>query len=172
MTQRGAYFSNFIEGTEFDLPDALAVVYEGKSLPGRDDDSHDLLGTYQVVNDRTEMSMVAATPEDFVQLMRSRHATILAGRPALRPGEFKEAANRAGESLFVLPAYVPGTLRAGFERLAELDTAFERAVYMMFLGSEDPAALSRVAEQIPPATSSAFIITRAMRPLPSLNGCT
>lgn len=131
-----AYFSNFIEGTEFDLPDALAVVYEGKSLPGRDDDSHDLLGTYQVVNDRTEMSMVAATPEDFVQLMRSRHATILAGRPALRPGEFKEAANRAGESLFVLPAYVPGTLRAGFERLAELDTAFERAVYMMFLGSE------------------------------------
>jgi hypothetical protein len=131
-----AYFSNFIDGTEFDLPDALAVVYEGTNLPGRDDDSHDLLGTYRVVNDLAEMSTVAATPEDFVQLMRSRHATILAGRPALRPGEFKEAANRAGESLFVLPAYVPGTLRAGFERLAELDTTFERAAYVMFLVSE------------------------------------
>lgn len=31
---------------------------------------------------------------------------------------------------------VAGTLRAGWERLAELDTAFERAVYVMFLVSE------------------------------------
>ena len=30
-----AYFSNFIEGTEFELDEAVAVVYEGKQVPGR-----------------------------------------------------------------------------------------------------------------------------------------
>jgi hypothetical protein len=63
-------------------------------------------------------------------------ATIMGGRPDKRPGLFKEAANRAGDSLFVLPGLVAGTLRAGWEGLAGLDTSFERAVYMMFLVSE------------------------------------
>jgi hypothetical protein len=131
-----AYFSNFIEGTEFELDEAVAIVYEGMQIPGRADDSHDLLGTYQVVADLAEMTTLASTPEEFLQLLRSRHATIMGGRPDKRPGIFKEAANRAGNSLFVLPELVPGTLRAGWDGLAALDTAFERAVYMMFLVSE------------------------------------
>ena len=131
-----AYFSNFIEGTEFNLEDAVAIVYQGRQIPGRADDSHDLLGTYRVVADLTEMTTHAADAEEFLQLLRSRHATILGGRPEKRPGFFKEAANRAGNSLFVLPELVPGTLRAGWEGLSALDTAFERAVYMMFLVSE------------------------------------
>jgi len=131
-----AYFSNFIEGTEFELDEAVAVVYDGKQVPGRADDSHDLVGTYKVVASLAEMTTLAATPEEFLDLLRSRHATIMGGRPGKRPGLFKEAANRAGDSLFVLPGLVAGTLRAGWEGLAGLDTAFERAVYMMFLVSE------------------------------------
>jgi hypothetical protein len=127
-----AYFSNFIEGTEFELDEAVAVVYDGKQVPGRADDSHDLLGTYEIVADLAEMTTLAAAPSSFLDLLRSRHATIMGGRPDKRPGLFKEAANRAGSSLFVLP----GTLRAGWEGLAGLDTAFERAVYMMFVVSE------------------------------------
>ncbi|HEX6450231.1 MAG TPA: Fic family protein [Trebonia sp.] len=131
-----AYFSNFIEGTEFELGDAVAIVYGGRQIPGRAEDSHDLLGTYKVVADPAEMTTLAAAPDEFLQLLRSRHATIMGGRPNKRPGLFKETANRAGDSLFVLPGLVAGTLRAGWEELASLDTAFERAVYMMFLVSE------------------------------------
>lgn len=131
-----AYFSNFIEGTEFELDEAVAVVYDDKQIPGRADDRHDLVGTYTIVDDIDEMTTLAATPEEFLQLLRSRHATILGGRPDKRPGIFKEAANRAGDSLFVLPGLVAGTLRAGWEELAKLDTSFERAIYMMFLVSE------------------------------------
>jgi Fic/DOC family len=131
-----AYFSNFIEGTEFELDEAVAVVYGGKQVPGRADDSHDLLGTYKVVADLAEMTALAAAPGEFLDLLRSRHATIMGGRPDKQPGLFKDAANRAGSSLFVLPGLVAGTLRAGWEGLAGLDTAFERAVYMMFLVSE------------------------------------
>ena len=80
-----AYFSNFIEGTEFELDEAVAVVYDGKQIPGRTDDSHDLLGTYKVVADLAGMTVLASTPEEFLQLLRSRHATIMgAGRQAAR----------------------------------------------------------------------------------------
>jgi hypothetical protein len=71
------YFSNFIEGTEFELDEAIAVVYEGKKTPGRGDDSHDLIGTYRVVSDLDEMTTLAATADEFLQLLRVRHATIL-----------------------------------------------------------------------------------------------
>lgn len=131
-----AYFSNFIEGTEFELDEAVAVVYDGKQIPGRGDDGHDLLGTHTVVSDLDDMSTLAATPDEFLELLRARHATILGGRPDKRPGFFKDAANRAGDSVFVLPGLVAGTLRAGWERIRELDTAFERAVYVMFVVSE------------------------------------
>ena len=131
-----AYFSNFIEGTEFELDEAVAVVYEGKQVPGRADDTHDLVGTYMAVADLAGMTTLAAAPQEFLDLLRSGHAAIMGGRPDKRPGVFKEAANRAGDSLFVLPGLAAGTLRAGWEGLAALDTAFERAVYMMFLVSE------------------------------------
>ena len=36
----------------------------------------------------------------------------------------------------MLPGLVAGTLTAGWRRLSDLDTAFERAVYMMFLVTE------------------------------------
>jgi hypothetical protein len=39
-------------------------------------------------------------------------------------------------TLFVEPALVEGTLREGWRRLTELDTAWERTVYTMFLVSE------------------------------------
>jgi hypothetical protein len=131
-----AYFSNFIEGTEFVLDEAIAVVYDGRQIPGRGDDSHDLLGTYKVVSDLDNMSTLALTPDEFLELLRSRHATIMGGRPDKRPGVFKEAVNRAGDSVFVLPGLVAGTLRTGWDLVGELDTAFERAVYVMFLVAE------------------------------------
>jgi fido (protein-threonine AMPylation protein) len=89
-----------------------------------------------VVYDLADMQTLARDADEFVQLLRARHATILAGRPDKNPGTFKELANRAGDTAFVLPGLVDGTLRAGWSRLAELDSPFERAVYMMFLVAE------------------------------------
>jgi hypothetical protein len=131
-----AYFSNFIEGTEFELDEAIAIVYQDRDIPGRADDSHDLRGTYRIVSDLAELTTTATTADEFVQLVRARHAIIMAGRPGLAPGRFKQTLNRAGDTYFVAPELVQGTLRAGWSRLGELDTAFERAVYVMFVVSE------------------------------------
>ncbi len=127
-----AYFSNFIEGTTFTIDEARSIVFDGTLVTDRAADSHDILGTYAIVADPREMGRTAESPDEFIDVLRSRHASLMRGRPAIA-GEFKTLPNQAGMTLFVDPALVDGTLREGWRRLAELDTAWERAVYTMFL---------------------------------------
>lgn len=131
-----AYFSNYIEGTEFELAEAARVIYEGSVPSGRPADAHDLVGTYQLVSDPGEMMSLASSADQLLDVLRYRHSVVLGGRPDKHPGQFKTRTNRAGDTDFVAPQLVEGTLRAGFDRLSVLDTGWERAVYMMFLISE------------------------------------
>ncbi|MCL2780050.1 MAG: Fic family protein [Actinomycetia bacterium] len=131
-----SYFSNYIEGTEFEISEAIALVYEGQPPGRRTQDAHDLIGTWRVVSDHNDLARRPRTPTEYVDTLRRRHAEVMAGRPDKNPGVFKEKANQAGNTTFVLPGLVEGTLRAAFDRIAELDTAWERAVYAMFAVSE------------------------------------
>jgi hypothetical protein len=131
-----AYFSNFIEGTEFLLSEAEEIVFGGVIPANRPEDAHDILGTYDVVSDAT---MRTATPHDFdsfEDILRSAHARMLAGRPGVGPGEYKSRPNRAGETEFVPPMLVRGTLELGLERYLALPPGFQRAAFAMFLVSE------------------------------------
>jgi Fic family protein len=49
---------------------------------------------------------------------------------------FKLLKNQAGSTIFVNPENVLGTLKQGFDLYRKIDTAFGRAVFMMFLISE------------------------------------
>ena len=131
-----AYFSNFIEGTEFEVDEAAAIVFEGRLPKDRPEDAHDVLGTFRVVSDRAEMARTPKTFEDLVALLRARHARVMEGRPEKSPGTFKTAQNRAGDTLFVAPELVLGTLSRGLELHRALPEAFQRAVFMMFLVAE------------------------------------
>ena len=104
-----AYFSNFVEGTEFLVDEAVRIVFEGEIPQHRPADAHDVVGTWQIVSDLQEMSR---TPRDFAGLahiLRERHREIMAGRPEMRPGGFKVTPNRAGQTLFVAPDLIRGT---------------------------------------------------------------
>lgn len=131
-----AYFSNYIEGTEFLVEEAADIVFRGKLVPQRPADAHDILGTYHIVSNSEEMNRVPASAEALIALLKSRHATLLAGRPEKQPGRFKEEINRAGETVFVAPDLVAGTLIKGFEPYRALDDPLARAMYMMFLIAE------------------------------------
>jgi hypothetical protein len=131
-----AYFSNFIEGTEFEVDEAAEIVFEGRIPQDRPEDAHDVLGTFRVVADRAEMSRVPTTFEQLIEMLRGRHARVMEGRPDKSPGTFKATQNRAGDTLFVAPELVLGTLARGFELLRSLPDPFQRAVFMMFLVSE------------------------------------
>lgn len=131
-----AYFSNYIEGTEFTLDEAAEIVFENRVPAERPADAHDILGTYQLAADEEEMHRVPAGPESLLKLLRDRHARILAGRPEERPGEWKLRANQAGGTVFVAPELVEATLVAGFRAGEAILDPFARAAYMMFLVAE------------------------------------
>lgn len=131
-----AYFSNFIEGTEFEVAEAADIVFRSVIPRDRPADAHDILGTWRIVSNPVEMRRTPRTSEDLFALLKARHATLMEGRPDKSPGLFKEAANRAGQTLFVAPDDVEGTLARGFELLASLEEPLARAIFMMFLVSE------------------------------------
>jgi hypothetical protein len=135
-----AYFSNYIEGTEFSMNEAIEIVFENRIPERRPQDAHDVLGTFRILSDSTEMGRSAVAfsndIEGFLAMIKNRHAAIMHARPEMRPGEFKLEANRAGNTTFVDPTLVCGTLEKGLEFFRSLDTAFGRAAFMMFLIAE------------------------------------
>lgn len=131
-----SYFSNYIEGTEFTLEEAKEIITTGMPMPARDEDSHDVLGTYEIVSNRTEMLLRPKTADDLLRLLRERHAVLLRARTSKKPGEFKDRNNRAGSTEFVDWQLVPGTLKKGFEWYTLLQHPFAKAAYMMFMISE------------------------------------
>lgn len=131
-----AYFSNFIEGTRFDVGEALRIVESGVALPARDEDSHDVLGTYQIVGNKQEMSTVPQNPEQLIEILQYRHAVMLSARPDKKPGQFKDRNNRAGDTEFVDRTLVRGTLIQGFELYRGLSHPFAKAAFIMFMVSE------------------------------------
>ena len=131
-----SYFSNFIEGTEFEIEEAKEIAFEGKIPLNRPEDAHDILGTYHLVSSKNEMFKVAKNFEEFIHLLKRRHAAIMEGRPANIPGEFKTQINRAGSTVFVQPELVIGTLKCGFELYQSLELPFSRAIFIKFIISE------------------------------------
>ncbi|WP_290790910.1 Fic family protein [Flavihumibacter sp. UBA7668] len=131
-----SYFSNYIEGTEFTVNEARQIITTSTPLPSRDEDSHDVLGTYQIVSNRKAMSIVPATPDDLLRLLKERHAILLHARKTKNPGEFKDKNNRAGSTEFVDKELVPGTLKKGFDWYSLIQHPFAKAAYMMFMISE------------------------------------
>ena len=131
-----AYLSNFIEGTEFSIDEAVSIVYDHQVPAGRPADAHDVTGTYALITDPDEARAVPATGPELVAQLEQRHARLLAGRPDKHPGKFKAEANRFGSYDFVAPALVRGTLERGLAYRDQLSLPFARAVYMMFLVSE------------------------------------
>lgn len=131
-----AYFSNFIEGTKFKIEEARQIIETGKPIPARDEDSHDVLGTYQLVSNADEMERTPETPDELIEILRYRHKILLSARPHKNPGEFKTRNNQAGDSVFVDHQLVRGTLIRGFDFYRALTDPFAKAAFMMFMISE------------------------------------
>lgn len=131
-----AYFSNFIEGTKFQVAEAADIVFQGNIPPQRPRDAHDIMGTFRIVSDTPTLKQPLTNSGVFLDVLRHRHAIVMGGRPDKHPGWFKTLNNQAGDSVFVEPGLVEGTLVRGFDMLQGLENAFDRALAMMFLVSE------------------------------------
>lgn len=131
-----SYFSNYIEGTEFEVEDARQIIETRTPMPTRNTDSHDVLGTYYIVSNRKEMSITPTSADHLIDILQHRHRMMMSARPEANPGMFKTQNNRAGETHFVDFQQVRGTLKKGFEVYTALRHPFARALFMLFMISE------------------------------------
>lgn len=131
-----AYFSNYIEGTIFELEEAKEIIKTETPIANRDEDSHDVLGTYRIVSNFKEMSVTPSTHEELLKILQYRHQILLEARKSKKPGQFKDKNNRAGDTHFVDFNLVRGTLIKGFDYYRALNNPFAKAAYIMFMISE------------------------------------
>jgi len=131
-----SYFSNYIEGTVFTVSEAKEIIETQRPLPTRNEDSHDVLGTYHIVSSRQEMQVIPNSGEHLLEILQYRHKVLLSARPEKNPGMFKDKDNFAGQTTFVEYELVRGTLLKGFDFYKVLNSPVGKALFMMFLISE------------------------------------
>ena len=131
-----SYFSNYIEGTEFAVEEAADIVFHHKIIPNRPEDAHDVIGTYMIVSNVHEMKKVPSSSSQLIQLLQHRHHELISVRHDKHPGEFKQISNRAGNTVFVRPDLVRGTLEQAYALYESLARGIKRSIFMMFVISE------------------------------------
>lgn len=67
-----SYFSNYIEGTKFEVTVAKKIVDTGVTIPKRIEDSHDILGTFAILSNRHEMEKTPQTVDELFALLKHR----------------------------------------------------------------------------------------------------
>jgi hypothetical protein len=130
-----SYFSNYIEGTEFELGEAREVVLENREIAYREDDSHDIRGTFAAILESRGRPF-PTTAEAFKGQLVAWNRQVIFARVDKRPGEWKERRNRFGDTFFVDPERVPGTLEKGYEVIAATNDPVVRAALAMFVVAE------------------------------------
>jgi hypothetical protein len=121
----------------FTIEDAKKIVDTGIVIPKRVKDSHDILGTFNIVSNSFEMNTTPSTADELIQILKRRHLTMMSGRSEeVNAGEFKNRNNRAGNTEFVDYTLVEGTLRQGFKYYAALTDPMAKAIFIMFMISE------------------------------------
>jgi Fic family protein len=131
-----SYFSNYIEGTVFEVDEAKKIIETNKPLSARNEDSHDVLGTFHIVSNIKEMSVIPKSPDNFLNILGYRHKILLSARPEKNPGLFKDKNNFAGNTSFVDFNLVKGTLIQCYDFYKSLEHPFSKAAFIMFILSE------------------------------------
>ena len=114
----------------------MRIVFEGERPANRPEDAHDVMGTYRLAADQSDMRRVPSDFAHFLTILKRRHMMILDARADKLPGQFKTENNQAGATLFVARELVIGTLRQGYLMYEALENPFARALFMMFLIAE------------------------------------
>lgn len=131
-----SYFSNFIEGTEFIIDEAEDIVFAQREIHHRHADSHDVMSLFDICQDYVELADSPQSTTAFIARCQHWHARLMKARPDKRPGQFKQKANKAGNTYFVSHDDVIGTLSQAYELACSLSPGVERAFFLHYVISE------------------------------------
>ncbi|MHB8254220.1 MAG: Fic family protein [Acidiferrobacter sp.] len=126
-----SYFSNYIEGTEFTPEDAHDIALDERVATGQSKEWHDIRALYKLYATPEMFLREDHSPGEFLENLKYWHAWFgeHKDKESIRPGQFKEKANRAGSTWFADPAQVEGTLCAAWEIGNALEEPFDHAVF-------------------------------------------
>ena len=110
-------------------------MLENQRIEYRDDDSHDVRGTFHAILESKNRPF-PATVEAFKDQLVAWNRQVIFSRASKRPGEWKTVANRAGDTPFAAPELVQGTLTKGFETICAASTPAIKAALAMFVVAE------------------------------------
>lgn len=125
-----SYFSNYIEGTQFAPEEALNIT-EGLQPEHRARDGHDIRSLYALYSNPDELLREDASASDYIDNLKRWHG-IFGDHPEkdkILPGQFKTEANRAGNTWFVEPHLVDGTLRKSWDIGRSLKSPVDQAIF-------------------------------------------
>ncbi|MCD6398205.1 MAG: Fic family protein [Spirochaetaceae bacterium] len=131
-----SYFSNYIEGTDFLIEEAEQIIFDKKAIKNRVNDSHDISGTFEIVSNKSYMSSSPNSFSSFIDSLRHINKTVIPTRLDKFPGEFKTKENRAGNTIFVHPDYIEGTLKQAFKISRTISNPVARGIFLNFVVSE------------------------------------
>jgi hypothetical protein len=131
-----SYFSNYVEGTKFDIHEAEEIVLRDKIVPSRPKDSHDVLGVFHLALNSPTRNAPPPPGEEFLISLKQWHEHMLRQRPEANPGELKSQVNYAGTTKFVEPAMVRGTFEVCSAIALSVPEGLARAIYYGFLISD------------------------------------
>lgn len=131
-----SYFSNYVEGTKFDIEQARDILMHQVIVPNRPKDSHDILGVFRLAITPPFRDSPPVAGIDFLEGLETWHAEMLKMRPEANPGKPKLELNYAGTTKFVEPGMVRGTLTEGSRLALSVPEGLARAIYYAFLVSE------------------------------------
>jgi hypothetical protein len=135
-----AYFSNFIEGTKFTVEEAQAIIQNGPAAQSiklkRPEDAHDVRETYRLIIDPKISNNAPEDAHRLIELIKRRHARMMASRANVEPGVFKSKTNVFGSRVFVAPELVEGTLIRAWPLGRALPSPMGRALFVLFLLAE------------------------------------
>src|SRR3546814_11860615 len=105
-----AYFSNFIEGTEFAIGEAVEIVFEGRIPENRPADGHDVLGTYLQLVELGQRSAIATDADTYIDEVQERHRNLMHQRHGIQHGVLTPKPNPPGKPALLPPNQAPPTL--------------------------------------------------------------
>ena len=132
-----AYFSNYIEGTEFEIEEAENIVFDAKHRYKRHQDGHDIKNTYDILTEIYDKPMVFNNYQEFINSLKSIHRKLMEHRKdKILVGEFKKKVNLSGSIKFVLPSQLNMTLPKAYEIYESLKYPMHKAIFIHLMISE------------------------------------
>ncbi len=131
-----SYFSNYVEGTKFDIAQARDIVMNNQLVPSRPKDSHDILGVFRLATTAPYRNSPPVAGAEFLDGLADWHAQMLKMRPEANPGKTKRDVNFAGTTRFVEPGQVRGTMAEGSRLALSVPEGMARAIFYAFVVSE------------------------------------